>query len=66
MLWKMQNESTYLDSWYHSHKKQKNSLETGDTVDIFAWTWNIWSGREYTNTAKNGSFCEELLSENGF
>ena len=25
-----------------------------------------WSWREYIKTAKNGSFCEELLSENDF
>ena len=25
-----------------------------------------WPYREYTKTARNGGFCEELLSENGF
>ena len=25
-----------------------------------------WAYREYIKTAKNGDFCEELLSENGF
>ena len=36
--------------------------------DIFTWTWNIWGGRtrECIRTAKNGGFCEELLSENDF
>ena len=37
----------------------------GRVVDIFAWTLNIFDG--YTdNTSKNGSFCEELPSENDF
>ena len=36
-------------------------------VDIFAWTWNIWGGHsKKCKTVKNGSFCEELLSENDF
>ena len=42
----IKNESIHLNSWHHSHKKQKNSLETpGRIADIFAWTWNIWGGR---------------------
>ena len=37
------NEGIHLNSWHHSHKKQKDSLETQVVfVDIFAWTWNIW------------------------
>ena len=37
------NESIHLNSWHHSHKKQKDSPETQVVfVGIFAWTWNIW------------------------
>ena len=71
------NESTHLNSWHHSHKKQEDDLETQIVfVDIFTWNWNICfevavhteyiKYIEYIQTAKNGSFCEELLSENGF
>ena len=37
-------------------------------VDIFASTWNIWGwhNSQHIKTAKNGSFCKELLSENDF
>ena len=39
-LWGQQyykDESIYLNSWHHSHKKQKDSLETQVVfVDIFA------------------------------
>ena len=35
------NESIHLNSWHHSHKKQKDSPETQVVfVDIFAWTSN--------------------------
>ena len=63
------NESIHLNSWHHSHEKQKGSLETKVVfVDIFAWTWNIWGSpyRKYIKTVKNGGFCEEWLSENDF
>ena len=45
--------------WYHSHKKWKDSLDTRPILLIFSY-------REYIKTAKNGGFCEELLSENDF
>ena len=64
------SESIHLNSWYHSHEKQKVSLETQVVfLDIFAWTWNIWGSRTeniYIKTAKNGDFCEELLCQNDF
>ena len=62
------NESIHLNFWHHSHNKQKDGLETQVIfVDIFAWTWNIWGGHsKKCKTVKNGSFCEELLSENDF
>ena len=67
----IKNESIYPNSWHHSHKKQKNSLEIQVVLLIFSLELEI-SGvavqRIYTSnkTAKNGSFCEELLSENDF
>ena len=46
------NESIHLNSWHHSHKKQKDSPETQFVfVDIFVWTWNIWGGL-IENTSK--------------
>ena len=35
-------------------------------VVIFIWTWKIWGGctQNSSKHQKNGSFCEELLSEN--
>ena len=39
----------------HSHKKRKVELEMSG-----------WPYREYIKTAKNGGFCEDLLSENNF
>ena len=46
------NESIHLNSWHHSHKKQRDGLETQVVfVDIFFWTWNNWGGRS-ENTSK--------------
>ena len=46
------NQSIHLNSWHHSHKKEKDSLETQVlSVDILAWTWNIWGGHT-ENTSK--------------
>ena len=60
-FWPAKNESIHLNSWHHSHKKQKDSLETqvyfGLNLKYLGWPY-----REYIKTAKNGSFCEELLS----
>ena len=37
------------------------------TVDIFAWTWNIWgAAHSLHQNSKNGDFCEEILMENDF
>ena len=63
------NESIDRNSWYHCHKKQKDSLKTHLVfVDIFTWTWNIWGSQTESTSKlqKNGGFCEELLSENYF
>ena len=52
-------------AWHHSHKKQKGNLETQSFLLIF-WLelkYLEWLYREYIKTAKNGSFCEELLRE---
>ena len=39
-------------------------------IDIFAWTWKVEifgvAVQKIHKTAKNGGFCEELLSENDF
>ena len=36
-------------------------------LDIFAWTWSIWSGRtEHTSKQRKMVTCEELYSENDF
>ena len=32
----IKNESIHLNSWHHSHKKQKNSLETQVVLLIFS------------------------------
>ena len=53
---------------YHSHKKRKDSLETWAVLVIFLYELEI-SGvvvKSYTKTVKNGDFCQELLSKNGF
>ena len=56
-------------AWDLSHKKQKDNLETQVLfVDIFGLNLKYleWPYREYIKTAKNGSFCEELLGEIDF
>ena len=55
------------DTPHHSHKKRRDG-NTGPTVEIFAWTWNIWGWlyRAYIKTAASGDFYEELFSENDF
>ena len=63
------NESIDRNSWYHYHKKQKDSLKTHLVfVDIFTWTWNIWGSQTESTSKlqKYGGFCEELLSESYF
>ena len=65
----IKNESIHQNSWHHGHKKQKNSLETQVVLLIFLLELEI-SGvaavQRIHKTAKNGSFSEELLSENDF
>ena len=56
------NESIHLNSWHHSHKKQKNGLET-QVVDIFTWTWNIWGGHT-ENTSKQQKMVVEAVLVN--
>ena len=63
------NESIHLNSWHHSHKKQKDGPKnTGHICWYFRLNLKYlgWPYKEYIKTAKNGSFCEELLSENDF
>ena len=55
-------------AWHHSHKTQKDNLETQVFFVIF-WLelkYLEWLYREYIKTAKNGNFCEELLGEIDF
>ena len=50
----IKNENIYLTFWHHSHKKQKDSLETLVILLIFSLELeilNIWSGRT-ENTSK--------------
>ena len=58
-----------LQLLYHSHKKRKESLETW-AVLLLIFSLNLkylgWLYSAYIKTAKNGGFCEELLSENDF
>ena len=64
----IKNESIHLNSWYHSHKKQKDSLEKQVALLIFLLEREI-SGKpvqKIHQTAKNVSFCEKLYSENDF
>ena len=53
---------------YHSHKKQKDSLEARVKLLIFSLELKI-SGvvkQRYIKTAKIDNFCEELPSQNDF
>ena len=54
-----------LKKLIHSHKKRKDSLETRAVLLIFLLELEI-SGvvvQKIYQTAKNGGFCNELLSE---
>ena len=65
----VKNESIHLSSLHHRHKRQKDSLEIRVVLLIFSLELEISEVtlyREYIKTAKNGGFCEELLSENYF
>ena len=52
----------------HSHKKRKDSLETG----LHCWYFRLnlkylgWPYRKYIKTAEKVVFCEEFLNENDF
>ena len=53
----------------HSDKKRKDSLGTQVVLLIFFslnLKYLLWLHKEYIKTAKNGGFCERLLSENDF
>ena len=52
----------------HGHKKRKDSLETRAILLIFLLNLKYlgWPYREYMKTARDGGFCEGLLSENDF
>ena len=59
----------HLNSWHPTHKKQKDDLETQVVFLIFSLELEIFIGvaiKRIHQTAKNGIFCEELLSENDF
>ena len=65
----VKNESIHLSPLHHRRKKQKDSVETRVVLQIFSLELEISEvtlHREYIKTAKNGGFCEELLSENYF
>ena len=55
-------------SYIHSHSKRKDSPRIQNVLLIFRLNLKYlgWPYREYSKTAKNGGFCEELLSENDF
>ena len=53
-------------SFNHSHKKREDILETQAVLLNLNLKYLGWSYRAYIKTAKNGHFCEELLSENDF
>ena len=57
-----------LTKYYHSHKKRKKFLKTQVILLIICLNSKYlgWPYGEYIDTAKNGGFCEELLSENNF
>ena len=64
----LMNYQQPLSRFEHSHKKRKDSLETRAVLLIFSFELEI-SGvavQSIHQTAKNGSFCEEMLSENDF
>ena len=60
----------HLNSWYRSHKKQRDGLETQVVLGIsrryFSLELEIFvvAVQRIHQTAKNGTFCEELLGEN--
>ena len=62
------NENFSLVCSNHSHKQQKDSLETPAVLLIFSRELEIsgWPCRECIKTAKNGGFYEEMFSENNF
>ena len=65
------NESIHLNSWDHSYKSRNRKIVRKHRwyLLIFLLELNLtlgWPYREYIKTVKNGSFCEELLSENDF
>ena len=59
---------TKKNYFIHSHKKRKDSLETLAACWYFCLNLKYlgWPYREYTKTAKNSDFCEELIGENNF
>ena len=62
----IKNESICLNSWHHSHKKQK--METGVILLIFLCQLKI-SGvvvQRIHQNSKQWCFCEEFLNENEF
>ena len=57
----IKNESICLNSWHHSHKKQK--METGVILLIFCVNLKYLGllYREYIKTANNGAFVRNFL-----
>ena len=62
------NPHVPLRTCKHSHKKWKDNLETGIVYLYFCLNLKYlrWPYRVYIKPAKNGNFCEEMLSENDF
>ena len=57
------NESIHLNSWYHSHKKQKDSLETQVLFVIFWLELEIFGVaiQSIHQNSKKGSFVRNCL-----
>ena len=58
----------HLNSWHPSHKKQKDGQGTQVILLIFSLELEIFrvAVQRIHQTAKNDTFCGELLSENDF
>ena len=58
----------HLNSWHPRHKKQKDALETQVVFLIFSLELEILQVpiQRIHQTAKNVTFCKELISENDF
>ena len=72
--WNVSRVIPQLLFWYeYSHKKRRDGPETWDwKLGPHCWYFHLnlrylgWPYRAYIKTAKNGNYCEELLSEREF